>query len=427
MEPQIFKGFQAQGESSAALTGSIAGTPSIETPKYPPLPEFHEPYIDRYFLRAAEILRAEGLNPWVRAQVFIRKGPGEVHGIDEAAAIIGKYSSLKEHGGSVFALPEGAPYNPGDTVMVLEGPLQDIVELETMYLGVITAETTKASDKIAGIDLASVTRKMRLVVEAAQNRPVMYMGARHWRYDEDAAISLAAFEGGAADCSTEIGAATAGKKAAGTIPHILENAYALLYGKERGVLESALAFDRVIDPAVPRIALVDYHNREVDDSLAVARALGERLFAVRVDTCGENIMQGALTLDDLRDKTRLPSIWRGIALPDAESPSARYWYGNGVTVSGVYALRLALNEAGFDGVRIVLSSGFGDVEKIKAFTQAEEQLGVRLFDMLGVGGVFPARYATMDVVAAGHAAPDMRPLSKTGRKYRPNAGLVEVI
>ncbi|MEZ4754680.1 MAG: hypothetical protein R3A13_10310 [Bdellovibrionota bacterium] len=63
------------------------------------LPEDHQPYADKYFLRTAEILKREGLNPIVRAQVFIRKGPGTIHGIEEAIAIIDKYSDfLKTEG-----------------------------------------------------------------------------------------------------------------------------------------------------------------------------------------------------------------------------------------------------------------------------------------------------------------------------------------
>ena len=427
MEFQFYDRFEREGSGSNPLADAVIGNAALNRPLRSPLPEFHEPYIDRYFLRTTEILKAEGLNPWVKAQVFIRKGPGEFRGIEEALSIIDKYSLLREHGGSVYALPEGSKYEAGDTVMVLEGPLQDLVEFETMYLGVITAETTKASDGRPDIDPDDVRENMARVVEAAEGRPVIYMGARHWRFDRDAVLSQAAFEGGATDCSTDIGAATVGKKSIGTIPHILENACAFVHGKDRAVLESTLAFDRVIPPEVPRIALVDYNNREIDDSLACAEALGKRLFGLRVDTCGENVMQGALTLSDINERTSLSALWQDIDLPDPESRNGRYWYGSGVTVTGVYALRRALDEAGFKDVKIVLSSGFGSTAKIKAFTDAEKQLGVRLFDILGVGGVFHARYATMDVVAAGQDSSNMQPLSKTGREYHPNFELEKMM
>ncbi|RIL05062.1 MAG: hypothetical protein DCC75_12045, partial [Proteobacteria bacterium] len=120
------------------------------------LPEDPRPYADIYFLRTLDILKAKKLNPWVVGQVMVRKGPGQVGGIDEALAIIDKYSDLKRHGGRVYALQDGDFYQPGDTVLRLEGPIQDIVALETMYLGVISGETTRLSEGLSEIDLRSV-------------------------------------------------------------------------------------------------------------------------------------------------------------------------------------------------------------------------------------------------------------------------------
>lgn len=366
------------------------------------LPERHQPYADKYFLRTKEILEANKLNPWVRAQVFIRDGPGKVYGINESLDILDKYSPLEEHGGRVYSLKEGSNYNSKDTLMVIEAPIQDIIELETMYLGVLTAETTKANDN-HGVDLKQVKENMSRVVEAAQGRPVSYFGARHWRYDEDAAITRAAYNGGAISTSTDIGAATFNQEGMGTIPHALENVMAWKYGYKNAVKEATKAFDEVIDPSIPRIALIDYANRELDNSIATAKALDGRLYGVRVDTCGENIAQGAIV--------------RG------EHENSKYWFGNGVTISGVHSLRKVLDKNDYRGTRIILTSGFGDVNKVKAFTDAEQELGIKLFDGLGVGGVYKARMATMDIVAVGDSLDNMVDTSKVGRYFTPNENL----
>jgi nicotinate phosphoribosyltransferase len=387
------------------------------------LPESHVPFTDRYFRNTALILKAEGINPWVRGQVMIRKGPGEVGGMDEALAVLSKYSPVAEHGAKIRALKDGDRFDACETLMTIEAPIQDFVELETMYLGTLSAGTTRATDHVENIDLEEVERRMRACAEAAGDRPIIYMGARHWRFDEDPAISMAAFRGGATDASTEAGASMFGKRAVGTIPHVLENVMGWRYGKDRAVVEATLAFDRRMDPAVPRIALIDYNNREVDDSVATARALNGRLTAVRVDTCGENIAQGALLSPMSEGALKLKA--QGIALPELGNPDAKFWYGNGVTVTGVYALRKALDEAGFPEVKIVLSSGFGDATKIRAFMRAEKLLGVRLADVFGVGGVFSSRQAKMDIVAAGESLDALTPISKTGRSERPNSRLVE--
>jgi nicotinate phosphoribosyltransferase len=352
---------------------------------------------------------------------MIRKGPGTVGGLEEARAMIAKYSPLFEHGGHIESLDDGDSFEKGETLMMVEGPIQDIVALETMYLGVISADTTLATDGVEHIDTNEVRERMREVVEAAAGRPVMYFGARHWRYDEDRAISAAAFEGGATSCSTDIGASSVGLSGIGTIPHVLENIVAWKVGASRAVVEATLAFDRHIDKSVPRIALIDYNNREIDDSVATAKALGGRLSGVRVDTCGENIAQGALS-SPLSPEA---ADWRaeGIALPGKNDPNAKYWYGNGVTVTGVYRLRKALDAAGFSDVKIILSSGFGDAQKVRAFIEAEKILGTKLFDSLGVGGVYDSRSAKTDIVRVGSSPDALVPISKAGRHENPNPRL----
>ena len=381
------------------------------------LPQDYRPFIDKYFLRAGQVLREEGINPWVRAQVMIRKGPGKVYGIDEALAILEKYSPLVDNGGRVYALREGQGYQPKETLMLIEAPIQDIIELETMYLGVLAAETTKANDK-RGVDLGLIKKNAEAVVRAADNRPVSYFGARHWRFDEDAAMTRAAYDGGATSASTDIGAATFGQNGMGTTPHVLENIMAWKYGRENAVPETLFAFDRVIDEKVPRIILCDYRNREIKDTLACAKALGGRLWGPRIDTCGENVGEGALEFPDKRRLEQL--IGREVVIPAGDE---KYWFGRGVTVTGVYAMRQALDANGYDALRMALSSGFANPNKVAAFVRAEKVLEVKLFDMLGVGQLFESRASKMDIVAVGETPEDFVAIAKTGRQYNPNPKL----
>ena len=73
-----------------------------------------------------------------------------------------------------------------------------------------------------------------------------------------------------------------------------------------------------------------------------------------------------------------------------------------------------------------MTSGFGNAEKVKAFVYAEKLLGVKLFDQLGVGELFPTRSTTMDVVSIQESDGTWSPLSKVGRGYRPNQNLKEI-
>lgn len=228
-------------------------------------PDF-EKYTDKYFLRAYDILRKDHLNPFVRAQVFVRKGPGVVAGIKEAVDFILSNSGLKKNGGRIYALSDGETYQPLETILLLEAPVLDIVRLETVYLGIISSSLAVLNDG-QKLDLSKSEERMRAVVEAAGNRPVTYFGARHWHFKDDAAISKAAIDGGAVGASTDIGAAYAGKEGSGTIPHALESVYAWKDGREKAVLNATAAFDKHIPKNVIRVSLVDYNNKEIDDTL----------------------------------------------------------------------------------------------------------------------------------------------------------------
>jgi len=206
-------------------------------------------------------------------------------------------------------------------------------------------------------------------------------------------IAEACFKGGASDCSTDAGAANVSKLGVGTIPHALEAVYHWKCGIDHAVMGSVLAFNKYIDKDVPRIALVDYANKEVLDSLAVAIELDGEC-GIRIDTCGENWMEGVLPASDA---------------------------DRGVSERGVWLVRKILNDAGFNGVKIVLSSGFANPDKVERFVKFEQETGMKMFDSLGVGQVFEARCATGDIVEV-----EGMEVHKIGRPYKSNHRMVQV-
>ncbi|MEM3587973.1 MAG: hypothetical protein QXO71_11730 [Candidatus Jordarchaeaceae archaeon] len=370
-------------------------------------PPRHEPHTDKYFLRSAEILRKEGINPHVRYQVFIRKGPGITGGIDEAIAAIMKYSpKLREHGGRIFALYDGVQYQPEETLMIIEGPILDLIELETMYLSILSSRTDKANN-MPDPDLEKIKANVREVVNIIANskfgpRPLSYFGARHFGYEWDAKIARAAYEGGASSASTDIGAATFGQKGVGTMPHALVLAMATKYGEENSAVETMKAFHKHMPKEVPRIFLADTFNREITDTLKVAEILGDDFWGPRFDTNGAVIAEGGVPFD-----------------------GRKYWTGTGVTVEGVAAARRAFNNAGFPNLKIALSSGFSNPKKVEAFVLGEKKYNLKLFDFIGAGFADDRFQATSDIV--GYFEDDkFIELHKAGRPYRPNPRLEEV-
>lgn len=361
-------------------------------------PPSHVPYADKYFLRSHHILERQGLNPRVTMQVFFRDGPGVLAGVDAVINLIDGFSPLAAHGGQVLALPEGSRFSPLEPVMHIEGPILDFIELETLYLGTLTSWTSRANG-VPDPDLQAVARLAGRIRDLLPGKNLMYFGARHWHWSMEEALSKAIVGAGFDSCATDAGARAAGLTAGvGTIPHALVLVTASQVGREHATREATLAFDRFIEPECPRIALVDTFNHEIDDSLDTARALGPRLAGVRLDTPGEMIGQGGQPSD-----------------------GRPYWTGPGVTVAGTLAVRRALDAAGLGDVDIVLSSGFGNPDKIAAFVEAERQYGP-LFSSLGIGGLFPAWCATADIVRVGGVE-----LAKAGRAYHANPRLVRLL
>lgn len=393
-----------------------------------------EKYTDKYFLRAYEILKKEGLNPFVRCQIFVREGPGIVDGIEEAVSFIRSNSDIEKNGGHIYGLNDGDAYEPLESLLVIEAPVLDIIRLETICLGIISFSLSKRNG-VSDPDPSLIEQTVRSIVKKVSPRPVTYFGARHWLYKQDVCIARAAQAGGAVGASTDAGAELFGKEGAGTIPHILETIYDWKYGKNRAVCLSTSVFDKYMPSSIPRIALIDYNNHEIRDTIETIRKVPS-VSAVRVDTCGENYGEGALKCTDFftpagirkseDEIDAMISTFFGIPLSYASVPESdrKYWFGRGVTVSGVFALRQALKDSGMEHIQIMLTSGFGDVSKVKAFTDAEKRLNVRLFDSLGIGGIYKSIYGTMDVVGVGASIDDIVPVSKKGRYYRPNPRFV---
>jgi len=328
-------------------------------------------YSDKYFVRAREILLTDRHRPRVTMQVF-GKGHAFLGGVDEAIAIL-KLSADRWDELDVRALYDGDEVQPWDTVMLIEGPYDAFVVLETLYLGVLARRT-------------KVGTNTRLVVNAAKPKRVMFFPARHDHWLVQTGDGYAAHIAGAIGVSTDAQASWWGSEGIGTVPHALIAAYG------GDTVLASRKFAEHMDPEIRLITLVDFENDCVGTSLQVARALGAKLYGVRIDTS-----------ETLVDKSVLPQM--GTFRPSGVNPQL------------VCNVRRALDQEGFRDVQIIVSGGF-TVEKIRQF----EEQGVPV-DVYGVGSsLFQGRYDfTADVVRV-----DGKPCAKVGRSYRPNPRLEKV-
>ena len=163
------------------------------------LPNSHVPYTDKYFLRTNEILKKAGINPVIGVKVFCR-GEGPAAGLDDAVDVLRKYSDLEQAGGEVW-VTDKKEFADNEPLMIIRGPAQSIVELETLYLGVLSHALSTAVG-IEAPEPKEVTHKLKRLKDIYMDIPIIYFGARHYHWSLDKEIAGAALKGGAAQTST---------------------------------------------------------------------------------------------------------------------------------------------------------------------------------------------------------------------------------
>ena len=229
---------------------------------------------DVYFARAERILEREGLDPIVVMEVFSREA-GVLCGIDEAKNLLAHVLADADPAEvMVEALDDGDEFGAKEIVLRIRARYRAFGLYETAFLGMLAQSTGWAT-------------AARECVEAAAPQPVISFGARHVHPDITDVLDYAAIVGGCVGASTPAGARLAGLRPTGTMPHSL----VLIFGD---TVEAALAFDRDLEPDVPRIVLVDTFTDEAEEALRVAEALGDRLYGIRLDTPVE---RGRVTAD----------------------------------------------------------------------------------------------------------------------------------
>jgi nicotinate phosphoribosyltransferase len=330
-------------------------------------------YTDAYFNHTRAALLEANRHPHVVMQAF-QKNHAYLGGMDEAIAIL-KLCADGFDALEVRALYDGDEIAPYEPVLTIEGDYTTFAHLETVYLGVLARRTL-------------ITTNVVNVLRAANGKPVIFMPARHDHHRVQTGDGYAAYVAGQV-VGAEIGVTTDeqaswwGGRGLGTVPHALIGAYG------GDTVAAARRFAEWAPPDIPLTVLVDFENDSVRTALEVADALGPRLWGVRLDTS-----------ESLVDR----SLWEEMG----------DFKPTGVNPQLVWKLREALDGAGYDRVRIVVSGGF-TVDKIRDF----ENGGVPV-DAYGIGSslIRGSNDFTADIVLT-----DGKPSAKVGRRFRPSERL----
>src|SRR5919106_2304504 len=218
---------------------------------------------DVYFERTVQILRHRGDQKRVKAEIYLKSLPddwqwGILAGIEEVATL------LEGVPVDVQAMDEGTVFSPYQPVIVIDGVYVEWAKYETALLGLLC-------------QASGIATKAARCKKAAEERQVISFGARRMHPVLAPMIERNAFIGGCDGVAVTKSAELIDADPMGTIPHSL----VLMVGD---TVEALKAFHDVIEPKVRRVALIDTLQDEKFEAIRVAEALGDDLYAVRLDT-----------------------------------------------------------------------------------------------------------------------------------------------
>ncbi|HAS56338.1 MAG TPA: nicotinate phosphoribosyltransferase [Firmicutes bacterium] len=287
-----------------------------------------------YFLKSRKIVEENVPGHIVTEQWFQRSQDAMVCGLDECLAILKKFARNPESL-EIYALNDGDLIGPEEPVLKVKGKYEDFGFLESTIDGILARRSSVA------------TNTMR-VVRALKGKPTFSMADRQDDYLTQTGDGYASYVGGIKAFSTDAQGAWVGKKGMGTMPHALIEICGGDVNKAADLYLKTYPNEKVT-------ALIDYHNNVTVDAVNLARHLGTKLKAVRVDTSKSLIDH---YFDD-KDTSGFDP--------------------HGVCKELIFALRKALDDNGFNFVQIVVSSGF-TATKIEEWTRLNVPV-----DMYGVG------------------------------------------
>ncbi len=216
---------------------------------------------DVYFVRTLDILKHMKLDETeVTAEIFARKD-GIFVGIEEVKEI------LKDKDIELWALDEGEKFKSKETLVRIKGKYNEFAIYESVILGCLASPS----------GWATAASKVK---EACGDSDFVIFGTRHLHPSVSTVMERAAYIGGASAVSNILAAKRIGIEPTGTLPH----SSFIIAGD---TVKVAKAYDEISPENHKRIILVDTFKDEVEESLRVAKVLGEKLYAIRLDTPSE--------------------------------------------------------------------------------------------------------------------------------------------
>ncbi len=323
-------------------------------------------YIAQYFFIADAIIKKYKPNSIVTVQFFQRNDDVLLSGMKEVLDLLKENTDTSKY--EIKYLKDKTLISNLEPVLQLTGHYRDFGIYEGVIDGILARSTSIATNAYR-------------CIKAAGKKNIVYMGDRGDHYLNQGVDGKAVEDSGIIGHSTYIGAQGKEEVIFGSIPHILIQHFG-------GDLVSVMkAYVETFPEEQEFIALVDFNNDVIADSLLVLKELGEKLSGVRIDT--------SINMVDKMFANETPQY--------------------GVNVEQVKRLRESLDKNKGKHVKIIVSSGF-NAQKIADFEKNKAPV-----DSYGVGeSILKINIGfSCDAVLL-----DEIKIAKEGRKYQENKKLI---
>ncbi|MGC7158933.1 nicotinate phosphoribosyltransferase [Metamycoplasma hominis] len=322
-------------------------------------------YISIYFYKTQKISEKFKKDQNITLQFFQRHNDVKLCGINEAIDILKQNTDISKY--TIRYMPEGSIIHNREVVLELEGPYYEFGIWEGIIDGILARQS-------------SIATNAYWAIKAANGKKIVSMADRADHYINQPNDSYAIRIGGIENHSTFLSSNFEPKHTFGSMPH------ALIQMFDGDIVAACKAYKNVF-PNDDLVALVDFHNDVISDSLKCLKAFGKDLKSVRIDT----------------SKALIDKMFK--------EGEAEF----GVTPNQVKRLREALDNNNGKHVKITVSSGF-DAQRIAEFEAEETPV-----DTYGIGAALLKIWVNFSADATrlnGHN------IAKAGRGYLKNPQLI---
>ena len=302
--------------------------------------KFDISYVAKYLLKTKKILNSQNRNNIIKVQFFqTTRNNIVLCGINHVLNLLAN-NAIKYHELKILFLKDGSFINKNEPVLTIEGKLQNFIFLEGAIDGILARES-------------SIATNAYLFKKAAHNKEIIYMNDRSDYFFTQDYDGYSANQGGISyfvtKAQTNLINENKNIKIIGTIPHALIQNYF-------GDLNATLKGYQKTFPNQKLVALVDYNNDVVNDSLLAAKAFKNLLWAIRIDTSPNVIDKSLLKYLNKYPQSKLKGV-------------------NSLLVKKV---RKILDENNFKHVKIIVSSNLNEakIKELEAFNSPIDYYGV---------------------------------------------------